>query len=107
MSLVDVAIIVFIFNIPFGYWRINTKKFSRQWILSVHIPVPFVISLRIFAGLGWRFITFPILVGAFFLGQFLGGRLHLFFEKKIKEPITSCLVMDIIKITNVPKSKNN
>ena len=62
INLLSVAIIVFILNVPFGYWRANTRKFSRQWFLSVHIPVPIIIALRIFAGLGWRFITFPILI---------------------------------------------
>ena len=76
MKLWTVAIIVLILNLPFGYWRANVKKFSYQWFLAVHIPVPFVIAMRIFGGLGWQFITFPILVGAFFVGQLLGGLLN-------------------------------
>ncbi|MCL4558978.1 MAG: hypothetical protein M1491_10240 [Deltaproteobacteria bacterium] len=68
-----VAVAVFALNIPFGYWRSKVKAFSRQWFLSVHIPVPFVIALRFLAGLGWRLVTFPVLVGAFFFGQLTGG----------------------------------
>lgn len=74
-----VALAVFALNIPFGYWRHKVKTFSRKWFLAVHIPVPFVIALRFLAGLGWRLITFPVLVGAFFTGQFVGGiiqRIH-------------------------------
>ena len=77
MNLWSVAIIIFVLNLPFGYWRANTKKFSLQWFLAIHIPVPAVIVLRFFSGLGWHFITFPIFIGAFFLGQILGGRLRL------------------------------
>ena len=106
MNLLSVAIIVFILNVLFGYWRANTKKFSRQWFLSVHIPVPIVIALRIFAGIGWRLVTFPILIGAFFLGQFLGGRLHLWFARYIRAQISSSLFLDLLKITNTFKSKN-
>jgi hypothetical protein len=32
--------------------------------------------LRYASGLGWRLITFPVLVGAFFTGQFLEGKLR-------------------------------
>lgn len=73
MNLWTVAAIVFLVNLPFGFWRATVPKFSRQWILAIHLPVPIVIALRIFSGLGWAFITFPVLIGAFFLGQFLGG----------------------------------
>ena len=76
MSLWTVALLVFLLNLPFGYWRASTKRFSRQWMLAVHLPVPLVIALRIFSGLGFQLISFPVLVGAFFLGQFVGGRLR-------------------------------
>lgn len=75
MNLWTVAALVFILNLPFGYWRSRVRKLSTQWFLAIHLPVPFVILLRIFSGLGWRFITFPILIGAFFLGQLIGARL--------------------------------
>ena len=71
-----VAVLVFAVNIPFGYWRARARKFSAQWILAIHLPVPLVISFRVLSGLGWKFITFPVLIGAFFLGQFAGGRLQ-------------------------------
>jgi len=70
-----VAAAVLALNIPFGYWRATTRKFSWQWILAVHLPVPAVIAMRILSGLGWQLMSFPVLIGAFFLGQFSGGRL--------------------------------
>jgi hypothetical protein len=75
MNIWIAAIIVFVLNLPFGYWRANVKKLSLQWFLSIHLPVPLVLAIRIFGGLGWQPITFPMLVGAFFAGQLLGGRL--------------------------------
>jgi len=71
-----VAALVFVLNIPFGYWRARVRKFSLQWILAIHLPVPLVIAFRVLWGLGWQFVTFPVLIGAFFLGQFAGGRLQ-------------------------------
>jgi hypothetical protein len=70
------AMLVFLFNIPFGYWRGQVRKFSMQWLLAVHIPVPFVICCRIFLGLGWHLITFPILISAFFAGQLVGSKIR-------------------------------
>jgi hypothetical protein len=82
MSLWVVAIIVFLINIPFGYWREGVRKFSFQWILAIHLPVPIVIALRYFSGLGWRFITFPVLIAAYFGGQFAGGAIRRWRENK-------------------------
>ena len=76
MRLLLVALAVFVINLPFGYWRAGVPKLSRQWFLAVHLPVPAVIALRIFSGLGWQLISFPVLVGAFFLGQLVGGKLR-------------------------------
>jgi hypothetical protein len=72
-ALLASAALVLLVNLPFGYWRAGTAKFSRGWFLAVHTPVPIVIAIRFLAHLGWHFITFPVLVGAFFAGQLLGG----------------------------------
>jgi hypothetical protein len=63
---------VFLLNLPFGYWRSRSRKFSLQWILAIHAPVPLVVACRILLGLGWHLVTFPVLIGAFFAGQFAG-----------------------------------
>jgi hypothetical protein len=82
MNVWIVAIIVFVFNLPFGYWRASVRKFSLAWILSIHAPVPFVIALRIFSGLGWQLMTFPLMACAFFGGQFVGGRIYTWRHEK-------------------------
>lgn len=76
MSLWTVALLVFLINLPFGYWRASARKLSTQWFLALHLPVPLVIALTIFLGLGWKLISFPVIIGAFCLGQFVGGRLR-------------------------------
>jgi Kef-type K+ transport system membrane component KefB len=98
LKLLYISLIVFVFNIPFGYWRNNVKKFSLQWILAIHIPVPFIIGLRFLSGLGFQFITYPALVGGFFAGQFLGSKIHSWRMKNLKIPITSCLIYDLYSI---------
>ena len=74
MKITLVAIAVLLLNLPFGYWRSKVKKFSLQWFLAIHIPVPFVILLRIYSNIGFELYTYPVLVGSFFLGQFIGAR---------------------------------
>jgi hypothetical protein len=74
MSLWLVAAMVFLLNLPFGFWRVHVRRFSLPWILAIHLPVPLIVVLRIYSGLGWRLVTFPVLIGAFFLGQFAGGQ---------------------------------
>ena len=63
-------------NMPFGFWRAGVRRFSLPWFLAVHVPVPLVVGIRLLAGLGFHLVTFPILLTAFFLGQFLGGKLR-------------------------------
>jgi hypothetical protein len=96
MHLLSVASLVFLLNVPFGYWRANEKKLSRGWFLAIHLPVPFVIALRIFSGLGWHFITFPVMIGAFFAGQFAGSGLYRLRKDRSASRLTACLVMDFI-----------
>jgi hypothetical protein len=70
------AAIVVALNLPFGFWRAGAGKYSARWIVAVHAPVPLVVAVRLFSGLSWHLITFPVLIGAFFTGQFVGGRLR-------------------------------
>lgn len=73
-SLIELMLVVFLINLPFGYWRFKNAKFSRGWMMAIHIPVPIVMALRIFAGFGLA--TIPLLVVAFAGGQFIGGRIR-------------------------------
>ncbi len=96
MRILSIAAIVFILNLPFGYWRANVQKFSRPWFLSVHAPVPLVIAVRVLSGLGWQLITFPIMIGAFFGGQLAGSGLHRLRSARSGSRVSSCLVLDLM-----------
>ncbi|MGE5430662.1 MAG: hypothetical protein ACM3QX_06295 [Syntrophomonadaceae bacterium] len=85
MVLLTVGVIVFLINLPFGFWRSKVKKFSLQWFLAIHAPVPAVYAIRIYAGISWHLVTFPVLIGAFFLGQFAGNRLFTRQNKPLAE----------------------
>ncbi len=81
MDLWSVSAIVFFVNLPFGWWRVTARRFSLNWYLSIHVPVLLVVLLRIFAGVGWHPLTFPVLVVAFSAGQFAGGWLYRWWRK--------------------------
>ena len=74
MSINELMLIVFLLNLPFGYLRSKSARFSRQWMMAVHIPVPFVFLLRILSGLNWTAI--PLLVLSDVAGQIAGGKLR-------------------------------
>ena len=96
LKLLITGLVVLVLNIPFGYWRANVKKFSLQWFLAVHIPVPFVVALRFEEHLGFAWTSYLVLVTAFFLGQQAGS-----LVRKRLSPfcvhVSSCLVMDLIR----------
>lgn len=73
IGLIIISVLIFLINLPFGYWRVHVRKFSLQWFLAVHIPVPFVVALRLMLGIGWQWKTLPVLMLVFFAGQLLGG----------------------------------
>jgi len=96
MNLLFIATIVYLLNIPFGYWRTNVKKFSLQWILAIHLPVPLVILFRIYSNLGFELYTYPVLVATFFMGQFSGKKIFEKIEKRTNLKPSSCLIMDLL-----------
>ena len=75
------ALYILILNIPFGYWRGNVKKFSLQWFLAVHLPIPFIIAARLLTEIGFELYTFLFSVTAYFIGQILGRRIFILREK--------------------------
>jgi hypothetical protein len=97
MHVLLVSVIVFLLNIPFGYWRANVKKFSWQWVFAIHLSVPFIILLRIYTEIGFAWFTYLFLVSAFFLGHRIGALLHAWYLKNYQE-VSSCLVMDFKKV---------
>lgn len=75
LKLAIVTVLVFILNLPFGFWRSKVKKFSLKWFLYIHLPIPIVVFLRYQFELGFKWWTYPFLVAAFFLGQLSGKKL--------------------------------
>jgi hypothetical protein len=66
-----VILLAIAINLPFGAYRATVRKFSWQWFLAIHLPIPFVIVLRLSFGLGWWFV--PFMLASAVAGQLLGS----------------------------------
>jgi len=63
----------FLANIPLGYLRQRSLRFSWQWFFYIHASIPLIIFLRVWLNFGWKWI--PLTLGCAVLGQMAGGRL--------------------------------
>jgi hypothetical protein len=62
-------------NVPLGYLRSRTRKFSARWFLFVHLSIPIIIVVRVLSQTDFRFI--PLFILAAVAGQYLGGKIEL------------------------------
>jgi len=49
-----VLFLIFLLNLPFGFWRADVRRYSPPWFVAVHAPVPLVIGFRLILRVGWR-----------------------------------------------------
>jgi len=61
-------------NLFFGHLRNKTKKFSLNWFLCIHLPIPLIFFARVSSHLSFRYI--PLFVVAALTGQILGGKIE-------------------------------
>ncbi|GAB4419079.1 MAG: hypothetical protein OHK0032_15010 [Thermodesulfovibrionales bacterium] len=61
-------------NLPFGYLRKKARRFSFRWFLYIHLPIPFIILVRMLSQIDFRYI--PIFIFASLIGQAWGGRME-------------------------------
>src|SRR3990167_11545695 len=104
MAILLVALCILFINIPFGYWRSNSKRLSIQWLLAIHLPVPIAIWLR-FSLIGWSWILLPVFVAAFAVGQYAGGKIRHHLAKQQYIQISSCLVVDLVRVLSAPSRR--
>ena len=71
-GLVSLLLFAFFSNIPLGYLREGTRKYSVRWFVFIHLSIPFIIALRVTNGISWQVIPFTL--GLAVAGQLVGGR---------------------------------
>ncbi len=75
IAIAIITAIALVLNLPFGYLRGGTKKFSIMWFLYIHLPIPAIFLLRTSAGVG--FSAVPIIIIGAIAGQIIGSRYRL------------------------------
>ncbi len=63
----------FVVNLPFGYLRSRSKRYSLKWFTYIHVPVVLIIIARLASHTDYRFI--PLFLVAAIAGQYFGGRI--------------------------------
>jgi hypothetical protein len=64
----------FAINLPFGYLRSRTRRYSFKWFAYIHLPVVVIIIARLMSHTDYPFI--PLFVAAAIAGQYFGGRIR-------------------------------
>lgn len=73
---IELMLLGLLLNLPFGFLRAGTRKFSVSWFIFVHVPIPFLFIFRHLLEL--NFWAIPFSLAAAVLGQVFGGRLRNF-----------------------------
>lgn len=74
LHLTSLLVVSFGTNLPLGYLREGSRKYSLSWFVYIHISIPFIILLRLHYGFGWNIV--PLTLACAVLGQILGGRMR-------------------------------
>ena len=82
--IIGLFVLALIISIPCGYIRQNYPKYSFMWFLLIHLPIPFIVLLRIKTGLSWHYI--PLTLGGSIAGQIIGGAVNRRRKQNAKAP---------------------
>ena len=74
IAVISLLLFAFFSNIPLGYLRMGSPKYSVRWFIYIHLSVPFIIGLRIANNISWQMIPFSIALAV--AGQMIGSRLY-------------------------------
>ena len=74
IALISLLLFALFSNIPLGYLRMGSPKYSLRWFVYIHLSVPFIIGLRIANNISWQMVPFSIALAV--AGQMIGSRLY-------------------------------
>jgi hypothetical protein len=74
LNLAGLLLFAFLINLPLGFMRETSPKYSLRWFVYIHLSIPFIIALRLREGFDWRII--PLTIACAVFGQILGGRIR-------------------------------
>ena len=74
IAVISLQLFAFFSNIPLGYLRMGSPKYSVRWFVYIHLSVPFIVGLRVANNISWQMIPFSIALAV--AGQMIGSRLY-------------------------------
>ncbi len=74
LKLTALLLFALLANLPLGFLREGSPRYSLRWFVYIHLSIPFIIALRVWEGFGWKVI--PLTLVCAVAGQFLGGRIR-------------------------------
>jgi hypothetical protein len=74
IALISLLAFAILSNVPLGYIRQGSPKYSVRWFVYIHLSVPFIIGLRIANNISWQIIPFSIALAV--VGQMIGSRIY-------------------------------
>ncbi len=74
MQLTSLLVFALGTNLPLGYMRETSRKFSFRWFVLIHLSVPFIIALRVMMEFPWHVI--PLTLACAVAGQIIGSRIR-------------------------------
>lgn len=98
ISVIALVAGAFLINIPLGYIREKSKKYSLKWFVMIHLSIPLMIAARLLMHVEFKYVPF-IIIGAV-CGQFskkLGEWLfNLFSSVKL-----AAVLITVIGLTSI------
>jgi len=73
-SVLILFVFTFLLNLPFGYARGKSKRYSLRWFLYIHVPIPIIFIARTISYIEFKYI--PLLALAAIIGQIVGDKLE-------------------------------
>jgi hypothetical protein len=74
-AIITLFVFTLLINLPFGYARARSKRYSFRWFLYIHVPIPIIFIARTISHVELRYI--PVFAIAAIMGQIIGGKLEL------------------------------
>ncbi len=74
LSLAALLFFAFLANLPLGFMRESSPRYSVRWFVYIHLSIPFIVAYRLAEGFGWEIVPFTIACAV--AGQIVGGRVR-------------------------------
>lgn len=74
LDLAVLLLLAFVTNLPLGYLREGSPRYSLRWFVYIHLSIPLIVAVRLAYGFGWHIV--PLSIACAVAGQLVGGRLR-------------------------------